>query len=48
MNKPHTPAGTDDIPAGTTGPTPTGDGRPHDDHTSPPSTIEGGEENKPA
>jgi hypothetical protein len=46
MTRPRTPAGTDDIPAGTKGPTP-GEGRDLPDRSSPPGPIKGGEEKKP-
>jgi hypothetical protein len=47
MTQPRTPAGTDDIPAGTKGPTPNDDPRKFQDHSSPTGAIHGGEEKKP-
>jgi hypothetical protein len=46
MTKDATPAGTDDISAGTKGPTPHG-GRTYPDRSSPPGPIKGGEAEKP-
>ena len=46
MTAPRTPAGTDDIPAGTKGPTPN-DGRHFQEHSSPTGAIKGGEDKKP-